>query len=173
MSNSPSNASTTTSSVIYTPRGDSIAIGDLYLRDDPSDAVPWPGNTYVIQDKASGRAITAWNEQVYIQKPSKFIGNAIHWLCVEADGYFGFFNKRANSYISFQGDGYGQKRLNIAPEFREKERFLPRRHPDGGYQLLAPAGDGTLKQVAALSDSEVLVTRQHAGVIWVFIPVSE
>ncbi|QYS94236.1 hypothetical protein H0G86_001577 [Trichoderma simmonsii] len=173
MSFSPSNASTTTSSIIYTPRGDSIAIGDLYLRDDPSDAVPWPGNTYVIQDKASGRSITAWKGQIYLKKPSAPNADTAHWLCVEADGYFGFFNKRTNCYIGFQDNGLGLKRLVLAPEFGEKERFLPRRHPDGGYQLLSPAGDGTLKQVAALSDSEILVTRQHAGVIWEFVLVTE
>lgn len=172
MSNSPSNASTTTSSVIYTPRGDSIAIGDLYLRDDPSNAVPWPGNTYVIQDKASGQEITAWNGQIYLTKLSAANADAAHWLCVEADGYFGLFNKRANSYISFHG-GHDKRSLVSAPEFREKELFLPRRHPGGGYQLLAPVGDNVLRQVATLSNSNTLVTRQHAGAIWEFILVVE
>lgn len=171
MSFTPSSASTTTSSIIYTPRGDSIAIRDLYLRDGPSDAVPWPGNTYVIQDKASGRVITTWAGQVSMKKLSSS-AQTTHWLCVEADGYFGFFNKSTNSYLSFHG-GHDKKRLNLAPEFRKKELVLPRRHPGGGYQLLAPVGDNALGQVATLSDSEILITRQHAGGIWEFILVSE
>ncbi|KAF3077231.1 hypothetical protein CFAM422_000747 [Trichoderma lentiforme] len=173
MSFTPSNASTTASSIIYTPRGDSIAIGDLYLRDDPSNAVPWPGNTYVIQDKASGRAITAGAGRVYLRKPLSSSADYTHWLCVEANGYFGFYNKHNNVYITFKDGAYGPNILSTASEFKEKQLCLPRRHPDGGYQLLAPAGDGILKQVAVLTDTETLVTRQHAGVILEFILVSE
>ncbi|KAL7944682.1 hypothetical protein V8C42DRAFT_78755 [Trichoderma barbatum] len=157
----------TASSIIYTPKGESIAIGDLSLLDDPSDAVPWPGNTYIIQDKDSGRAITLGG-YLHLYKDSKEKG-ANHWLCVETRGYYGFFNKNKNSYLSFRGG-----RLQVAGDLGLEGLCMPRRHPKGGYQLLVPVGESVaLKQVAIFGTNSELIVRQHAGAIWEFIQVPE
>ncbi|PKK42225.1 hypothetical protein CI102_12966 [Trichoderma harzianum] len=148
----------------YTPRGDSIAIGDLNLQDNGSDEVPWPGNTYIIQDRRSKRSIYSYNG---ISMTSG-TGGYSHWLCVESRGYFGFFNKENNQYLSFQND-----RIQMASDFGSRELFSPRRHPMGGYLLMVPHGSDTLKQVGILCDETTLVARHHAGAIWDFIQVSE
>lgn len=168
MSFGSSNTTSTASSIIYTPRGDSIAIGELCLRDDPSDAVPWPGNTYMIRDKDSEQVLGS-STRLFMQKPSRLENlQPYYWLCVETNGYFGFFNKFCNKYLSFRDD-----RIQTASEFGPKEFFLLRRHPQGGYQLLVPASVDMLKQVAILNSNDTLVIRQHAGAIWEFTYLPE
>ncbi|EHK26558.1 uncharacterized protein TRIVIDRAFT_19490, partial [Trichoderma virens Gv29-8] len=131
--------------------------------------VPWPGNTYTIQVKGSGEVIATWVGQVYVRGPAGIMKETTHWLCVEANGYFGFFNKYTNKYLSFQDDLVPTDRMQATSTFGSSQLFLPRRHPEGGYQLLVPASNNTLKQVATLNDGETLITRLHAGVIWEFI----
>lgn len=157
------NTTSSASSIIYTPRGDSNAIGELCLRDDPSDAVPWPGNTYIIRNKDSERALGSVTGLFTRKLSLSDDFQPYLWLCVESNGYFGFFNKYCNKYLSFQDD-----RIQTASDFGPREFFLLRRHPQGGYQLLVPASANMLKQVAILSGSDILVVRQHAGAIWEF-----
>ncbi|KAL6700391.1 hypothetical protein J3F84DRAFT_358032 [Trichoderma pleuroticola] len=168
MSYCPSDTTSTTSSMVYTPKGDSIAIGDLSLQDghNPSDAVPWPGNTYIIQKKRSKKSLYSYNglSMATVGSSNKYT----HWLCVESNGYFGFFNKQNNQYLSFQND-----RIQMASDFGSKELFSPRRHPMGGYLLMVPYGNDTLKQVGILCDGTTLVARYHAGAIWEFVQISE
>ncbi|KAL6806062.1 hypothetical protein J3E68DRAFT_390207 [Trichoderma sp. SZMC 28012] len=166
MSYCPSDTTSTTSSMVYTPRGDSIAIESLSLRDNTSDAVPWPGNTYIIQDRDSKQSITTCNT-VFASNVSS-TDRDTHWLCVESGGYFGFFNKQNNIYLSFQND-----RIQSASDFGSREFFLPIRHPRGGYMLMVPYGSDKLKQVAILGGTTELIARQHAGIIWEFVQVLE
>ncbi|KAL7914606.1 hypothetical protein GGI35DRAFT_152326 [Trichoderma velutinum] len=170
MSFDSSNTTSTASSTIYTPIGSAIAIGNLSLRDDPSDAVPWPGNTYMIREKDSGKLLGTTGCGISLTKLTSARDKIepYQWLCVETNGYFGFFNKSSNKYMSF----VDQRMLHTAAEFGPKEFFLTRRHPNGGYQLLAPASANMLKQVAILSYNH-LIMRQHAGIIWEFVQVSE
>ncbi|KAL7788417.1 hypothetical protein V8C43DRAFT_287515 [Trichoderma afarasin] len=166
MSYCPSDTTSTTSSMVYTPRGDSIAIGDLNLHDNPSDEVPWPGNTYIIQDRHSKQLICSYNglSLATTTSTNKFT----HWLCVESRGYFGFFNKQNNQYLSFQNEV-----IQMANDFGSRELFSPRKHPLGGYLLMVPYGNDTLKQVGILCNETTLVARHHAGAIWEFVQVSE
>ncbi|KAL7914607.1 hypothetical protein GGI35DRAFT_434809 [Trichoderma velutinum] len=93
MSYCPSNTTSTTSSMVYSPRGDSIAIGDLGLQDNSSDTVPWPGNTYIIQERGSKQSIYSRNGLSIASIPTTYS----HWLCVESRGYFGFFNNKTTN----------------------------------------------------------------------------
>ncbi|KAL7784367.1 hypothetical protein V8C37DRAFT_420642 [Trichoderma ceciliae] len=125
-------ATSTVGSAIYTPRSDLTTIDNLRLQDDASDPVPWPGNTYAIVDKDSGRAI-----------------------------YYG-------KYMGCRGE----RDMYASDVFGDSEYYVPRRHPNGGYQLLTPMSQKEMKQVVIVSGSDVLVRRQHGGARWEFVKVS-
>ncbi|KAL6700390.1 hypothetical protein J3F84DRAFT_358031 [Trichoderma pleuroticola] len=161
------NTTSTASSIIFTSKDDSITIGDLSLQDGSPDTVPWPDKTYMIREKDSGQVIGILDGKLYMHEFSQSLDpETYHWFCVESNGYFGFFNRGSNTYLSSK-DGY---KLSTVSDFGSREYLFPRRHPNGGYQLLVAAGT-MLKQVAIRSQDNIIL-RQHAGTIWEFIQVS-
>ncbi|KAL6879478.1 hypothetical protein HDV57DRAFT_499015 [Trichoderma longibrachiatum] len=181
MGYSQSEVSSTAPSVVTPSSSELTTIGNLRLQDDPSDAVPWPGNTYNIIEESTGRLLTvSVNLNIsaidYIKAATLCLRATDYgpsptdsWLCVEAEGYFGFFHPFSNMYLSVQEPG-----KSLSPSFGPEQYYIPRRHPNGGYQLLSPAGSNTLKQLAVISRSyeNQFLRRQHAGAIWRFSRVS-
>ncbi|KAM0257179.1 hypothetical protein ACHAQJ_004540 [Trichoderma viride] len=166
----PSEATSTRASTIHTPPVDFATLDRLHLTDDRFGAIPWPENTYAILDKASGRALTVFEGQLRLmgQRGDNFEAGSL-WLCVEAKGYFGFFNEQTGGYLGH--DGCLQIHAS-AQRFNSNQRFIPRRHFNGGYQLLTPSSDSQ-DQVAIAVCGEKLVTRQHGGTCWEFVKISE
>jgi hypothetical protein len=175
----PSEATSTTASTILTPRTNSVTLDSLSLQDDSSDSIPWPGNTYAILDKASGKAISVatstnmagqhnWAIFLSEQRIDNFDTNSL-WLCVEAKGYFGFFNEETGKYLGYSSSK--QRMLVLDEEFNSYQYFIPRRHFNGGYQLLTAAND-SMEQVAFDASDSKFVRRQHAGICWKFVKVS-
>ncbi|PTB69987.1 hypothetical protein BBK36DRAFT_1083594, partial [Trichoderma citrinoviride] len=127
--------------------------------------VPWPGDTYKIIEESTGASLAVHYASLRLLD----FGNAwepnLSWLCVETNGYFGFFHPRSNLYLSAHGTG-----INLSKTFGPDQYFIPRKHPKGGYQLLSPEGPNTLKQLAVLLPNQTqIVRRQHAGTIWRFV----
>ncbi|KAM0262136.1 hypothetical protein ACHAQJ_001878 [Trichoderma viride] len=155
--------STASGSTILTP-SDTI-IADLW--DGNFHQVPWPGRVYMIQEKASKRAITFRNGSLFLQGTGEDGDECQHWLCVEAEGYFGFFNSRSGKYLGHNG-GWDIKASAVY--LQGWEYFTPRRHPKGGYQLLMPYHQ-TLREVAVYDEGQRLVGRQHGTTLWEFVTV--
>ncbi|KAL7811016.1 hypothetical protein V8C44DRAFT_331597 [Trichoderma aethiopicum] len=179
MGYSQSELSSTAPSVVTPSSSELTTIGNLRLQDDPSDAVPWPGNTYNIIEESTGQILTVSVDSLlkdYIKaatlsfRPTDYGPSPTDsWLCVEAEGYFGFFHPHSNMYLSVHEPG-----KDLSPSFGPEQYYIPRRHPSGGYQLLSPAGSHTLQQLAFFSrpHESQFVRRQHAGTTWRFSRVS-
>ncbi|CAM1510701.1 Fc.00g010360.m01.CDS01 [Cosmosporella sp. VM-42] len=133
-------------------------------------AVPWHGNTYMILEKTSGRAITLTNHKLGLQDMVEYHDAHNRWLCVETNGYFGFQDPKTGQYIGHDGN-CGMRAM--ATVFKEWEFMTPRKHPDGGYQLLAPHWWHTLRVVTVAEDGESLVLRQHGTTLWEFVKIPE
>lgn len=97
--------------------------------------MPWPGSTYIILEKGSDRAITLTEGQLRLQSVNKEQDANNRWLCVERDGYFGYCSAKSGFYIGHDGKN-GMRASQRALEWWES--ITPRRHADGGYQLLSP-----------------------------------
>ncbi|RFU74808.1 major facilitator superfamily transporter multidrug resistance [Trichoderma arundinaceum] len=141
-------ATSTTGSKMYTPCSSSTAMENL-----------WGDHFY----SASGQAITLRNGSLCLQTIEDTDDEHSHWLCVEANGYLGFFNPNSGKYIGHNGKWDMQA---SAVKFLDWEYFTPRRHPDGGYQLLTPFWQHTLREVAVTDDGKRLVRRQHGITLW-------
>ncbi|KAF6839488.1 hypothetical protein CPLU01_01908 [Colletotrichum plurivorum] len=92
-----------------------------------------------------------------------------HWYCVERDGYFGFQNPASGTYLGHDGN-----HVIHAKQYHLEawERFTPRRHPDGGYQLLSPWFHQVLQVLCVAGDGQNLVRRNHGITRWEFVAVS-
>lgn len=136
-------------------------------------SVPWPGSVYVILEKASCHTITLRNGSLSLSeldldgKQDEYS----YWLCVEDNGYFGFFNTKSGKYIGHDGEWDMQATAVHSKDW--KYLITPRRHPDGGYQLLTPLWQHThtLMEVAVADDGKSLVRRQHGTTLWMFIKI--
>jgi hypothetical protein len=112
-------------------------------------SVPWPGGVYRIFEKGTDNVIALKARNLY----------------------FGFFNPKSGTYL-----GHNGKRDEIyasAVKFKAWECFTPRSHPDGGYQLLTPYYESTLKMVSVADDGRSLVRRPHGTTLWEFEKVSK
>lgn len=142
--------------------------------DEPEDSwdghVPWPGNTYLILDKATGRAITLSNNTITIQDLTPSSNPSNKWHCVESNGYFGFLHPATGRYLGHDGKSHVHA---LADKMQAWECMTPRKHPEGGYQLLVPFWWETLRVISVAEDGESLVTRQHGTTLWEFVKVPE
>ncbi|KAL7940077.1 hypothetical protein V8C42DRAFT_338644 [Trichoderma barbatum] len=161
-------ASSTASSKGCTPCSGSTTSDHIW--DDHFNAVPWPGSVYRVIEKASGQAITLKNGCLCLQTVDDSCDEYSHWLCVETNGYFGFFNQKANKYLGHNGEWDMQA---SAVKFLDWEYLTPRMHPAGGYQLLTPFWHHTLREVAVTDDGKRLIRRQHGTTLWTFVKVSK
>lgn len=131
-------------------------------------ATPWPNNTYIIVEKGSGQAISLNGGALELYDFSDHEDVNIQWLCVERQGYFGFFNTKSGVYL-----GHNSKETiqASATAFEDWEVVTPRHHPDGGYQLLSPLWWHTLMVIVVAEDGKSLVRRPHGTTLWEFIKV--
>lgn len=134
-------------------------------------SVPWPGNVYRIFEKGTDNVI-ALNGLSFccLRDMAEDHRGYDLWLCVEANGYFGFFNPKSGKYLGHNGKKDGI--YASAVRFKSWECFTPRSHPDGGYQLLTPYYESTLKMVTVADDGCSLVRRPHGTTLWEFEKVT-
>ncbi|KAK5993480.1 hypothetical protein PT974_06911 [Cladobotryum mycophilum] len=168
---SQGDATSTSGSTIFTPytssHGDSATVnGELW--DGRCYAVPWPGETYIILEKDTGRAITLANGRLRLQEIQDDGNTQCHWLCVEANGYFGFLNVKSGRYLGHNGEWNMRASASVLQDW---EYFTPRRHPKGGYQLLTPYYHHTLRGMTVANDGVSLVRKQHGATLWEFVKV--
>lgn len=135
------------------------------------DTIPWPGNTYMILEKATRRPITIKNNEILLA-PQEERGDREAaptpdntWFCAENQNYFGFLNNASGRYLGHNGheaihaEAFG---------FRGWETFTARPHPSGGYHLLTPFWADALQVLAIAGDGHHLIRRTHGGVLWEF-----
>ncbi|KAK4238615.1 hypothetical protein C8A03DRAFT_14954 [Achaetomium macrosporum] len=136
------------------------------------DAVPWPGDTFVIIEKASGRAITQINGELQLEVNASRRGN-FYWVCFERGGWLGFYNTASGNYMGHNG-GTGKLQAEVR-QIRGYEYlccFCVRRHPAGGYLLLSMhTGAWNLEPVAIDQDGIGLVVREYGGAVWEFVKI--
>lgn len=132
-------------------------------------SIPWPGNTYIILEKASEQVIyTKSNGDVWIDGTSGEHDPYAHWQCVEQNGYFGFKNVRTGGYLGHDGgDGIKATARALLPW----ELFTTRKHPEGGYQVLLPHYWHTLMLLSVAENGKRLHRRDHGTTVWEFIKV--
>ncbi|KAK5994637.1 hypothetical protein PT974_05119 [Cladobotryum mycophilum] len=137
----------TTGITQFTPETDPTIINDLW--DGRKYSIPWAGNTYNIIEKSTGRALVLKDGGYLCLRDIGEDQSPLHrWLCVEKNGYFGFANVQTGRYVGHDNN-WGMRAWAIHHEGWE---FLtPRRHPDGGYELLVPHWWHTLRKVCMLS----------------------
>ncbi|KAM0477753.1 hypothetical protein ACHAPX_005516 [Trichoderma viride] len=133
-------------------------------------SVPWPGGVYRIFEKGTDNVIALKAQSLCLRDVTESHNGYDLWLCVEAYGYFGFFNPKSGTYLGHNGKQ--DKIYASAMKFKAWECFTPRIHPDGGYQLLTPYYESTLKMVSVADDGRSLVRRLHGTTLWEFEKVS-
>ncbi len=112
-------------------------------------SVPWPGNIFIIRSVPCGRVIALLGGRVVLAP----IGGhgAIHWDCVESEGWLGFRNLVTDRYLGYNEEG----RMHCeSDQHAEWEKFCVRMRPEGGYVLLM-INDEKLSQVGVKVDQEV------------------
>ncbi|KAK7996495.1 hypothetical protein PG989_004535 [Apiospora arundinis] len=81
-------------------------VGDNIWDGYCSSAVPWPGNTYMIIEKDSGRPLNRNDDGgVSLGKADDTPTAAAHsqWLCVEKNNHIGFQNPQSGCYLGHNG----------------------------------------------------------------------
>ncbi|KAK3305968.1 uncharacterized protein B0T15DRAFT_215208 [Chaetomium strumarium] len=133
------------------------------------NAVPCPGETFIIVEKASGRAITQINGELQLEPDTSRRGG-FYWACVETEGWLGFYNTASGNFMGHNARG---KILATAKHHKAWEYFCARRHPAGGYVLLVTThGRGwKLEKVAIDQDGNGLVPKDHESAVWEFVKV--
>lgn len=146
--------------------GSTVLGSSFWGADTVRDAVPWPGSTYIIVDRAQGRAITMIDGRLSLESDACATGSAT-WACVENKGWLGFRNTASGTYMGHDGrkNIYAAKTRHQAWEF-----IVPRRCPDGGYLLMTTHYD-LLLQMSIGDDGRSLVARADGGTVWEFIKV--
>ncbi|KAH7326258.1 hypothetical protein B0I35DRAFT_422270 [Stachybotrys elegans] len=130
-------------------------------------AVPWPSNSYIILEHRTKRAITLRNGQLYLQDIREDPGANNRWQCVEKQGYFGFCNLKSFVYIGHNGSE--NRAVATAKAHENWEQITPRQHPKGGYQLLFPYYQHTLRMLSVAEDGETLIRTNHGDARWDFV----
>ena len=136
--------------------------------DDLEYATPWPDNTYIIIERSSGRAIAVIEGKLCLYDYSEREEINIKWQCVERNGYFAFLNTKLGVYLGHNG---GETCQASATTLDAWEYVTPRKHPDGGYQLLTPHWWNKLLLIEVAEDGNTLVRRSHGTTVWEFIKV--
>lgn len=158
-------ASTSAASILTPPSTTVMGDDPRYSR---SYQVPWPGNTYMIIEKGTDRAITLTSTGLYLQDIEKDPNANNHWLCVDSHNYIGFFNTKARVYMGHDGSN---GMLASAEVLNDWELMVPRHHPDGGYQLLMPYWSREMMMVTAEVDGGRVMRTRHGTTQWLFARV--
>ncbi|KAK5988319.1 FAD-dependent monooxygenase CTB5 [Cladobotryum mycophilum] len=130
---------------------------------------PWPGGVYKIIEKSSGRAM-ALNKDRYIclEEVGDDQRSRNHWQCVEKNGYFGFVNVNTGDYMGRDGK-FGLRCWGV--DVGVWEFVIPRKNPDGGYELLLLFEPNLLRRICVHEDGTSLQLRLHGITMWEFIKV--
>ncbi|RYP91508.1 hypothetical protein DL770_002354 [Monosporascus sp. CRB-9-2] len=129
------------------------------------DTVPWPGNTFVIRERATGRAITLVNGKLRLWDWDYAGDRGAHWICEGKEGWLGFRNPVSGTYIGH--DDRGNICAN-ATHHKQWEYFCATRHPEGGYLLLKRHGDALWKMNVTQCGSRFYETADE-GAAWEFL----
>ncbi|RYP72108.1 hypothetical protein DL771_004439 [Monosporascus sp. 5C6A] len=130
-----------------------------------AETVPWPGNTFVIRERATGRAITLVDGKLRLKDWDYAGDRGTHWVCERKDGWLGFRNPVSGTYIGH--DDRGNFCAN-AKHHKQWEYFCAMRHPKGGYLLLTRSGDALWKVDVAKDGSKFYETAGE-GTVWEFL----
>ncbi|KAK1995236.1 hypothetical protein LX36DRAFT_545152, partial [Colletotrichum falcatum] len=131
--------------------------------------IPWPGYTFRIVEKGTGKAITMadGSKNAALERLDSYNEPRTLWHCVEKNGYFGFMNPRSGRYLGHDGkDG-----MTTTSKLKEWEMWTPRQHPDGGYQLLSPLSSDAVMLLSVAENESSLTRRDHSTTVWEFIRV--
>ncbi|KAK5997083.1 hypothetical protein PT974_02435 [Cladobotryum mycophilum] len=132
-------------------------------------SVPWPESTYNIIDTASGRVIGLdKNNYLQLDDIKEDIGSLHKWLCVEKGGYFGFLNVSTGKYMGHDNHG---SMCAVASRQAGWELMMPRKRPDGGYDLLVPGRQETMNKLCVAENKLHIVLRQHGITAWEFVRI--
>ena len=156
----------TTGFTEMTPEAESTVINDNDAWDGHAFAVPWAGNTYIIFEHGTNRAITLKNGKLSLQNVKDDPGANNRWHCVEKQGYFGFYNLKSFVYIGHTGPDH--RVIAKAKSHNNWEQITPRKHPDGGYQILFPYFEHTLMMLSVAEGGGKLVRTRHGEARWDF-----
>ncbi|KAK8081070.1 hypothetical protein PG997_008888 [Apiospora hydei] len=131
-------------------------------------AVPWPGNTYTIVERGTGRPIIRRVDgEIILGSGYKTYapGPNIQWLCVESNNHFGFQTPYTGCYLGHDG----KERMHAAATALKGWEFIVARpHPKGGYQLLSPYWSNCMKLFVVGDDGKSLVRRMHGTTLFEF-----
>ena len=130
------------------------------------DAVPCSGDTFMIIDRRDSRVLTLVDGKIHLEADISQAGNC-YWVCVETNGWLGFYEQELGRYL---GHDFWWNFTADALRHEQYQYFETRRHPDGGYLLLAPCL-AKLLQVTVARDGKTLTTTESGGVTWEFIKV--
>lgn len=144
------------------PKGASGLSGNANKVDE---VVPWPGKTFIIREKDIQRMLTLWGGKLEICSTASARG-CFHWDCTEQNGWLGFRNTVSGTYISFI------RHLNYSVGTSQSfSQLTARRHPDGGYNLMANDGESLFK--ITLNPKKGLVWVEDIGTRWEFVRASD
>lgn len=160
------------SDTISTADGDGIATPATTPHDLQTprlDTAPWPGSIYIITEKGTDKAITIATSGIYLQEITvdQYANN--NWLCVEKNNYLGFYNPKSAVYL---GRDRNKGIRGKAKSFGVWELMQPRRHPDGGYQLLLPHWWYAMMMITTMGDGRKLARTRHGTTLWEFEKVN-
>ncbi|KAK8067287.1 dynamin family [Apiospora hydei] len=145
-------ATATPATSLFDGEGDCVhsptIIGDKTYDGNHLPSVPWPGNTYIISEKASGRPVVCdKNGQVFLEDPAASMATPTlnsRWNCVESNNHMGFQNPETGCYLGHDNKDGMQARIKVMNDW---EHIIARPHPQGGYQLLSKVWWHTLKLI--------------------------
>lgn len=66
-----------------------------------AEVVPWPGSTFVIRERSTGRAITLVDNELQMQDWDCAGDRSSHWVCEERQGWLGFRSPVTRTYSKF------------------------------------------------------------------------
>ncbi|ETS83493.1 hypothetical protein PFICI_05369 [Pestalotiopsis fici W106-1] len=155
---------------IGSPNLDTVASCST-VDDDPNDGFCGllPGNTYMILERESLRAMTLTNEGLRLKHIEEGQSLNNRWLCVEKNGWLGLQEPKSGKYIGHDGKSGVRAAAN---GFHAWEYITTRDRPGGVYQLLVPHWWEALRVIVVAEDGESLITRQHGETLWRFLRTS-
>lgn len=153
---------------IDTPPTEIMSLKDIKFAEEPEEVVPWHGNMYLMLEKGTGKAITRNAEGGLYLTDESSPNPHNRWLCVETNGWFGFYNTAARVYMGHDG----KRKIHAwASQHKAWEFFNPRQDPLGGYQLLSPYDRSTVYLVCSVDDEMQVIMTRHGETLWEFVKV--
>ncbi|KAF5631643.1 dynamin family [Fusarium tjaetaba] len=131
---------------------------------DYTESVPYPGATFIIRHRDSGKVITIVNGDLRLCEGFNPRGG-FHWECIERDRWLGFRNCVSGTII-----GHNDRKKFIArvDHHQSHEYFTLQPSPQGGYELLMRHGQ-ELWSMAVGDDGSELVEVKGEGALWDFL----